>query len=277
MALVAVASAKGAPGVTTLAVALAGVHPGPAVVADLDPAGGDLVWRYSGAGGQPLDVGRGLLSLAAVVRHGPADLTPHLQTIAGGLPVLAGVAAPEQLTGLGPVWPQVAHTLAGLPDLIVFADCGRVTAGSPALAVIHAADAVLLTVRAEVDQLAHLRERVRVLADQTGAGVVRPPIGVVVVAPEKEHRHVTTDVQRLLDAAGLAGKVLGAVADDGRGARLLSGSGGGSAGKTSLVRSVRALSPAVQALAAQGASMRDPVGPGTGPVAGAWGRTWTRD
>jgi MinD-like ATPase involved in chromosome partitioning or flagellar assembly len=258
MALVALASAKGAPGVTTLAVALAGVHPGAAVVAETDPAGGDLAWRYGTAEGQPLDTGRGLLSLAAVIRHGATDLRPHLQTVAGGLPVLVGVTTPEQVTGLGPVWSQIAHTLATLPGADVFADCGRVTSGSPSLPVMLAADAVVLTARPEVDQLAHLRERVRMLAEQTGAGAVRPPIGVVVVAGEKDHRLVVGDVQRLLDAAGLPGKVLGAVAHDERGARLLAGSGGGSAGRTPLVRSVRALSPALAALAAQGVATRGP-------------------
>jgi hypothetical protein len=256
MVLVALASAKGAPGVTTVAVALAGVHPGPAVVADVDPAGGDLVWRYLAPDGQPLDTGRGLLSLAAVIRHGQVDLHPHLQTVVGGLPVLAGVTAPEQVTGLGPVWPQIARALGTLGGADVFADCGRVSVGSPVLPVVLTADAVVLVGRAEADQLAHLRERVRALAGQTGAGTVRPPVGVVVVAPEKAHRQVVTDVQRLLDAAGLPGKVLGAVAEDERGARLLGGAGSGSAGRTSLVRSVRVLSPAVLALATQGAAAR---------------------
>jgi MinD-like ATPase involved in chromosome partitioning or flagellar assembly len=256
MALVAVASAKGAPGATTTAVALAAVHPGPSLVADVDPAGGDLVWRYTSVDGRPLDTGRGLLSLAAVVRRGRGDLAPHLQAIAGGLPVLAGVTSPEQVTGLGPVWPQLAQALGSVAGVEVFADCGRVAAGSPAMPVLAAADAVVLVTRAQVEALAHLRERVRVLADQAGAGTVRPPIGVVVVAPEKDHRPVVSDVQRLLDAAGLAGRVLGAVAWDVRGARLLAGAGRGSAGKTPLVRSVRALSTGVRALAAEGVALR---------------------
>lgn len=285
MALVAVASAKGAPGVTTTAVALAAVHPGPSIVADVDPAGGDLVWRYTGADGQPLDTGRGLLSLAAVARHGRAELAPHLQTIAGGLPVLAGVTAPEQVTGLGPVWPQLAHTLGTQAGADVFADCGRVTAGSPAMPVLLAADAVVLVTRAQVEQLAHLRERVRVLADQSGAGTVRPPVGVVVVAAEKDHAPVVADVQRLLDAAGLAARVLGAVAWDERGARLLAGAGHGAAGKTSLVRSVRALSAGVRALAGEGVAVRgglaEPtagaVSDGQSSGARGWVRAWTRD
>jgi hypothetical protein len=133
--------------------------------------------------------------------------------------------------------------------------------------VLLAADAVVLVTRAQVEALAHLRERVRVLADQTGAGTVRPPVGVVVVAPEKDHRPVVGDVQRLLDAAGLAARVLGAVAWDVRGARLLAGAGKGAAGKgavgrTSLVRSVRALSAGVRALAAEGVASRGGFAPG---------------
>lgn len=204
----------------------------------------------------------------------------------GGLPVLAGVTAPEQVTGLGPVWPQLAQALAGVSGAEVFADCGRVTAGSPAMPVLLAADAVVLVTRAQVEQLAHLRERVRVLADQTGAGTVRPPVGVVVVAPEKDHSPVVADVQRLLDAAGLAARVLGAVAWDERGARLLAGAGHGSAGKSALVRSVRALSVQVRALAEDGVAVRgglaaDPaaVAVSDGQSAGAreWVRSWTRD
>ena len=45
MALIAVAADKGAPGVTTTALALAAVWPRPVLLAECDPAGGDLVYR----------------------------------------------------------------------------------------------------------------------------------------------------------------------------------------------------------------------------------------
>ena len=46
MALIAVAADKGAPGVTTTALALAAVWPRPVLLAECDPAGGDLVYRF---------------------------------------------------------------------------------------------------------------------------------------------------------------------------------------------------------------------------------------
>ncbi|HSS91257.1 MAG TPA: hypothetical protein VLL69_18210, partial [Streptosporangiaceae bacterium] len=70
MALVAVASDKGAPGVTTASVVLAAVWPRPVLLAECDPAGGDLRYRFRAADGGGLDPGRGLLSLAVAARRG---------------------------------------------------------------------------------------------------------------------------------------------------------------------------------------------------------------
>ena len=67
MGLYAVCAAKGSPGVSTAAVALGMTWARPAVVADLDPAGGDLSLRYRDVEGRPLDPDRGLMSLAAAV------------------------------------------------------------------------------------------------------------------------------------------------------------------------------------------------------------------
>lgn len=255
MALIAVVSAKGSPGATTLAVTLAGVHPRLAVVADLDPAGGDLAWRYRRADGEPLDSGLGLLSLGVAVRHGQVDGRPHLQQITGGLEVLTGVASPEQVTALGPVWPNVAQVLAEMPERDVFADCGRYAPGSPVTPVLAGADAIIVVVRDRIDQLAHLRERVRALCDVAGAArLAGVPIGVVVVADERA-RGVADDVRRLLDAAGLPATVLGTMADDPKGAAALGSGASATVARSLLVRSVRALSPQVQRLAARGGVM----------------------
>jgi MinD-like ATPase involved in chromosome partitioning or flagellar assembly len=108
--LVAFASAKGSPGVTTTAAALGSVWPADVVVADMDPAGGDLALRLRAPQERPLDPERGLLSLAAAARRGlePGEIAAHTQTTDGGLDVLTGVSSPEQVTGIGPVWPAVA-------------------------------------------------------------------------------------------------------------------------------------------------------------------------
>ena len=89
MALIAFASAKGSPGVSVTIAGLAQLWPRPAVVADLDPAGGDTGLRYRAENGDPLNPSTGLLSLGAAVRSGQrANLEDHLQTTAGGMRTL---------------------------------------------------------------------------------------------------------------------------------------------------------------------------------------------
>ena len=267
MGLVVLASAKGSPGVTTLAVTMAALGGPGAILADLDPGGGDVALRYRNPAGDPLDPDVGLLSLAAAIRGRPAEQSPaqqagppeaplvgdHLQTISGGLPVLVGVGAPEQVTGLGPLWPQLGRALRGVPDAEVFADCGRVGVGSPTLPVLLAADAVLLVSAADLEQLAHLRARLRFLREVLRGGRGQVALGVVLVAPERD-RGVAAETARLLAASGLPVPVVGTVADDPKGARLLRAAAGGQAGRSTLVRSVRTLLPAVRALAAGSAA-----------------------
>ena len=53
--LIAVAADKGAPGVTTTAVALAAVWPRPVLLAECDPAGGDLVYVMSAVAQEQID------------------------------------------------------------------------------------------------------------------------------------------------------------------------------------------------------------------------------
>src|SRR5438876_11522565 len=102
MALIAIASDKGAPGVTTAALALAAVWPRPVLLAECDPAGGDLVYRFPALGGGHLDPRRRVLSLAVVARRGmqPQQVREAVQKLPGGRDVLAGVTNADQ--GAGP-------------------------------------------------------------------------------------------------------------------------------------------------------------------------------
>lgn len=187
--LIAVAAGKGAPGVTTTAVALALGWPREVVLAEVDPAGGDLVWQARLQSGAILDPQRGVVSLtgAMQVAHGPSGraLTPHLQVLDGGLPVLAGPAGPEQAAAIGAGWERVADALQAVePDVI--ADCGRLmTTASWAAPVVRAADLVVLVARPRVESVAHLRHGVRMAAELLnsvpggGSGLAR--VGVVVV------------------------------------------------------------------------------------------------
>lgn len=236
--LVAVTAAKGAPGVTTTAWALASVWPRDVVLADCDPAGGDLALLGRTEDQGVLDPDRGLLSLAADARrHLAADaLGEHLQVLAGGLEVLCGVAGPEQVTGMGQVWPAVATHFASLTDRDVVADCGRLTPGSPALPLVTGADVVLVVVRPRLESYAHLRSRLRWLADATTHRA--PTVGVVVVSADAG---APRELAELLAYSGIRARVLGPLAEDHRAADALAGRTQRGLSRSLLIRSAREL------------------------------------
>src|SRR6266702_8439110 len=120
--LVAVASLKGSPGVTTFALALAARWPtGPGdggssagarcVVVEADPSGGDIATRFDLAGSP------GLVSLAAAARRGddPGLVWRHAQALPGGLPVVAAPPGADQaraaLAALAPDAPTAPGVL----------------------------------------------------------------------------------------------------------------------------------------------------------------------
>ena len=166
--LVAVVSVKGAPGVTTFSVALAARWPAAyrAALVEADPSGGDLTARFS------LESTPGLLSLAAAARRSadPALVWQHAQELPGGLPVVAAppdadrargalsALAPDPAAGAG-----ILRAAASLPDTVLIVDCGRMDAGSEALPIVRAADAMVLLTGAHADDLAHLPRRLPVI------------------------------------------------------------------------------------------------------------------
>ena len=136
MALYALASAKGSPGVSIATMALAGTWPTDPVVADLDPAGGDFTWRYRTVTDEPVDTDRGLLSLGGGPsrRRGGRPRGPPPGD-RGGVRVLAGIASPTQVAGLGAAWGQLPAVFRAA-DHDVLADCGRVVPGSAVTPVL---------------------------------------------------------------------------------------------------------------------------------------------
>lgn len=251
--LITVAAAKGSPGVTTSARVLAAVWPTDVVLADLDPAGGDLALLGRTPDGGVLDPDRGLLSLAAQARRGlsPEILDDHLQPIDGGLPVLCGVTGPEQMTGIGPVWPALAAYLAAVPGRDVLVDCGRLTPGSPVLPVVHASDVLLLVARPRLEAYAHLRERLRWLVSTPTAHGPGPAVGVVLITDPKDDRSVT-ELGQLLAHSGLTVPVLGRLAHDERAADVLGSRVDRPVRRSLLARSARQLTGAVHELGVRG-------------------------
>ena len=170
MPLIALASVKSSPGVTTAALALASMWKTAErrLLLEADPGGGDLgLWL-----GLPAD--SGLAGLAAAARHGHEEglAWRHARELAGGTYLVTAPAGAEQAAAC-----VAALSAAGLPrelaaaDEPVLADCGRLYPGSPALAVAAAAALTVLVVRPRVSELAHLEPRVRGL-EQAGLRLV---------------------------------------------------------------------------------------------------------
>jgi Mrp family chromosome partitioning ATPase len=167
VSVVAVASVKGSPGVTTVALALASWWPRPVVVIEADPAGGDLALRLR------LPEDPGLVGLAAARRRrSESDVLEHYtQESPLGIPVVPAPAGAHQ--SAAPV-----SLLAGLPEsrltfeVDVLLDVGRLDQSSPARALAEAADALVWVCRPQLGDLAHLSAAVEHERSHLGASIV---------------------------------------------------------------------------------------------------------
>jgi hypothetical protein len=242
MGLIVVAADKGAPGVTTTALALAAVWPRAVLLAECDPAGGDLAYRFPAAGGERLDPRRGMLSLAVAARHGlqPGQVWEHTQKLYGGMDVLLGVTNAEQGMSLSMLWGQLGRVLAGVPQADVIADCGRLGTDGPVTDLLAEASEVLLLTRAEVGEVIRLRDRTVALAAAVEKRGRRGfTVDVVVIADQKNFKAELTEVAHALSQGRAPARVVGGIVSDSRAAGLLRGQWGGKLDKSLLIRSVR--------------------------------------
>ncbi|HEY1485372.1 MAG TPA: ParA family protein [Micromonosporaceae bacterium] len=156
MAVIAVTSAKGSPGVTTTCLAMTLAWPRPVLLVEADPAGGDILAGY--LRGQ-LAMDRGLVGASLAARHHrlAEDFNTHLLDLAKpNSPVsrvlLPGLSDPAQAATVAPMWDVLAAHFTRLAhgdsDSDIIVDCGRLATNYPPLHVMAVADAVLLVVRA---------------------------------------------------------------------------------------------------------------------------------
>lgn len=214
MALFALISPGGSPGVTTTALALALTWPAPVVVAECDPGGGDIL---AGLFAGHLKAPRGLLGVAFEAGRGQSALAAELgsQLVplddTGSRKFLAGISDPRQALSLAPVWPGIASALASLEaDVIV--DCGRFDAGATwPLGVLAEAGGVLMVMRPTLRQVAAARPRVEMAYQAVGD---RDKLGLLLVG---EHGLRPADITRALDV-----RVVASLPDDASTARVLS-------------------------------------------------------
>lgn len=152
MGLVTFCSVRGAPGVSTTALAVAAAWPvlERSVLLEADPAGGVVSLR-TGIAAEP-----GLVSLGAAARHGVSlrDLWDHAQPLPGGAAVVPGpVSTAVAARVLSISGASLGSWLAERTDVDVIADAGRLVAGSPAEAFVERSSVVVLVARPVLDQL----------------------------------------------------------------------------------------------------------------------------
>jgi hypothetical protein len=174
---IAFASAKGSPGVTTTVAALAATWPADRelLVAEVDPAGGDLVVRFD------LATEPGLVSLAAAGRRelGPDTLLAHTQELAGlahaqvrpRRALVAPVSGDQAAAALTALRGALAAKLAAL-DADVLVDCGRLDPQSPAFEVATKAELLVMVVQPVVAEVHHLAARLVSVGSATAVSVL---------------------------------------------------------------------------------------------------------
>ncbi len=163
MALIALASAKGSPGVTTTALALTLHWPRPALLVEADLAGSSVLPGFF-RGQVPHDRGLGPLAIA----HSHGDLSGQFpeQTIQliedePERRLLAGITGPQAAPAVADLWVALAAELAaregdGLDAIIDLGRIGSVRDDREPL--LRAADLVLLVTRSRLPDIAIARE-----------------------------------------------------------------------------------------------------------------------
>jgi MinD-like ATPase involved in chromosome partitioning or flagellar assembly len=181
--VIALCSAKGAPGVTTLACALAAVWPRDRMItlAECDPSGGDLAARFG------ISAKQGMASLALECRSlpepGAVHFRRHLQTLPGGLEVLAGPSGASAARTVDAEVPKVLDLLicdgaaheSRAEDLIL--DCGRIQPGAVGqVAALAVADLALVVTRPTAEAVSSTRWIAELLSrSQRRVGAVATP------------------------------------------------------------------------------------------------------
>jgi hypothetical protein len=220
--ILAICADKGAPGATTLAMALGVVWPVQRVLLEADPSGGDLAFRLRDRQSGELASEPTVMSLAADAREGlPAgSLAGYAQRTSLGVPVLLGPLSAEGFEPMARLWPQVAAEAQRWPGTVI-ADLGRLQLRHAAGPVAAAATGVLLVMRANSrEDLYHGRDRAGELAGRLGQGPHgRSPLAVAVVCPSRDGRRAVGEVRQVLvsQAASSTIPVLGFLAEDVRG------------------------------------------------------------
>lgn len=180
MAVIALTSASGSPGVTTTALGMALLWPRPVLLVEADPTGGSGLMAGYFRGTR--EYGAGLIELALTSASLADALADAAQPIEGSqVWFVPGTRSHTQATALRDLWQPLSEALADLEsngqDVIV--DAGRLgMIGSPER-LLAAADLTLLLTRTNLPALSALRSWASTFQNdtvqQTGVLVVGKP------------------------------------------------------------------------------------------------------
>ncbi|WP_448642309.1 hypothetical protein [Geodermatophilus sp. URMC 63] len=242
--LIALCSAKGAPGVTTGGLALALSWPRAAVLAELDPAGGDVLAGYGRA---RLSAG-GLAELELAARRGglAGQLDAHLVQLdtTGRARLLPGLSEAAMARHVD--WDRLAAALASVEDgaVDVLADCGRLRAEHFPAAVLRRAAAVIVVTGSTLRAVRAAAQAVAELRDE-GTGPGAGALAALVVGPGEPYGE-----REIGEALGVP--VVGVLPRDAKAAAVLSD--GAPAGRlfaqSALLRAARSVAVRLADLAA---------------------------
>ncbi|MCK0116987.1 hypothetical protein MWU57_08055 [Isoptericola sp. S6320L] len=191
MALIALTSANGSPGVTTTVLGLALSWPRPVVLVDADPTGSRAIPAGYLRGGE-LPTTRTVVDLAVSLRAGTlvADLPKSVFTLPDShVQALAGPLNHLQSQALGPLWEPLAAALKALEgngqDVII--DVGRLGLDGSPIPLLTAADLALVVTRSSLPALVGASSwapTVREWFERSGAGT---SLGALVVGPGRPY------------------------------------------------------------------------------------------
>lgn len=243
--LVSLFSAKGSPGVTSTALALAACWPRQVVLVEADLSGADLAYRCATPQGGVLDAQRGVMRLAAAVRGGHElrgrHLLPDSDLLASGVRVVQGVQSAAQSRGLRSLWSVLAQVLSTVADTDVLVDLGRVDHENPNLALAVDSDVVMPVASSSLESIMHLRHGLEDLAgplNQRRAAAVVP----VLVGPDGYAAADCADLDTVLSEAGIPTRGTQPIPLDTRALeRLERGEASGRWSRTLLARGARTL------------------------------------
>jgi MinD-like ATPase involved in chromosome partitioning or flagellar assembly len=233
VSLVALASAKGAPGVTSLALLLAtSFMQRPVILVEADEAGSALAARFR------LDPDAGISTLYRRP-FDSAALTNAVQSIdLGGsiapVQVVTSVSSEGRRERLAEYWAEFARFAANDDECLYIVDCGRIATDSPVRTVLQSATAGIVVTKPNVEDVYHAEMLAQRLS---GAGNLH-----AVVVGAGAYR--VSDVAEVLSVPVLAG-----LPEDGKAAAVLSGldAAGEKFSKLPMVKAVSKLTTAIDA------------------------------